>query len=194
MPLLSKLVGLGMAAAPQALLLVKVSGRTHTSNSLTRPSTAAGEQLQEAGSLQSAAWQDSCLAVPCLTQVLQWASALTAAQPIVLLTEASAHQVRPPRHLMNVLCFSSHFCGLTVQQLCAAFWRRLICSCTPSASLQVLSQLQTSVQQRLASADSLAKLLGVTGHLARRAPLPTHHLAPDSADYVVEWLDLSVHP
>ena len=58
--------------------------------------------------------------------------------------------------------------------------------------MQVLSQLQAHIQHHLASIQSLAKLLGISGHVLRRAPLPTHHLAQDSADYVVEWLDLSV--
>ena len=61
-----------------------------------------------------------------------------------------------------------------------------------SRLVQVLNQLHTAAQQHLASIQSLGKLLGIAGHVLRRAPLPTHHLALDSADYVVEWLDLSV--
>ena len=59
---------------------------------------------------------------------------------------------------------------------------------------QVLRELQAAVWARLSTAESAAKLLGIARHLASRAPLPTHHLQQDSADYVVEWLDLSVRP
>ena len=56
----------------------------------------------------------------------------------------------------------------------------------------MLRELQAAVQAQLAAAQGASKLLGIARHLASRAPLPTHHLQQDSADYVVEWLDLSV--
>ena len=64
--------------------------------------------------------------------------------------------------------------------------------CADAAALQVLRELQEAVRERLAGAERAVRLSGIAGHLARRAPLPTHHLAQDSADYIVEWLDLGI--
>ena len=89
-----------------------ISGALHAAESswtACEKQQCAGEQLQASGELQSTALQDACVAVPCLTQVLQWASALTAAQTVTLLTEPSAHQVRILRCLRVCrVCFICH--------------------------------------------------------------------------------------